>query len=69
MTDAGKTKLTKAQRAALEAASRGGVLGYGIHKATVLNLRKRKLLSRDRDASGYYTLTDAGRSALSEHRQ
>jgi len=61
-----KTNLTKAQQKLLEAANRGGVLAFGMSRMTQEALQRRGLLTTERDSLGYYNITPAGRTALSE---
>lgn len=59
-------KLTEAQRRALTTAQQtGGIVGLGISAKTVRILRERGFLSDRKDEYGYYTITPAGRAALS----
>lgn len=57
-------KLTKAQRRLLIAANEGGVLAFGPTRQTQDILKRLGYLTPNRDATGYYNITDAGRAAL-----
>lgn len=62
-------KLTARQRYALERAAKGGILGFGHSKITIWILQRNGLLSSEKDAAGYYNITEAGRRALTEEQR